>query len=223
MKLLSDHSQETNPDQDASTNNRTYILDSAAHPTHVNHLLKNPAKPQSLTTITATSNNLTPLQQGTLKIKTNMEKTVTLPALRHPNIRSNLLSVQNICRQHGHVLFSANRAIIMNTSRTPPSITGTGTWTGNSYKLDKAKWFWRSSSVVSAAKNTLAPLRLLEFIKVRKTLVSNKFNRKSVDVFPANDLEMRGHSSSMIFLIIKTVPMLILADVEIKRRKVLFA
>ena len=83
-----------------------YILDPAAHPTHINHRVPKMRKLKTpLTTHTATSTSNGATHQGTLRLKTDRGVQLNLPAIIHPEIRTNLVSVHKLAKQHGHVLF----------------------------------------------------------------------------------------------------------------------
>ena len=142
MQTLQDIFHNRNPAYNADTHHsdRKYILDSGAHPTHINHQVRqmNPLK-HPLTTQTATSTSSNTTHHGILKIQANNGFTIREKVIINPDIQENLVSVHSLAKQWGHILFSPTKAHILHTKTTRPSVIGTASWHRNQYILDTAQ------------------------------------------------------------------------------------
>ena len=70
-------------------------------------------------------------------MKTSLGTTLSIPAVIHPALTSNLLSVHDVTSTNRSVIVSLSKAyIIRNTKLNPPHLVRTGSWTGNQYKMD---------------------------------------------------------------------------------------
>lgn len=77
------------------------ILDSAAHPAHINHTVPAMQKLETpLTTNTATSTSNSATHQGTLRTTKDRGVNLELPAVIHTDICTNFVSVNQLARRH---------------------------------------------------------------------------------------------------------------------------
>ena len=104
-----------------------HVLNSGAHRTH----LRKPSPQmreltQTLTTNTVTSSTSMLTHAGITQVITGKGITMRLPVVANPQLRSNLVSVQFIARQWGLVVFSSDKAYIINTKQpSVPTLVGT--------------------------------------------------------------------------------------------------
>ena len=109
----------------------TFILDSGAHPTHLTRPTKHMRKTrQAIHTSTATNTKSKCTHHGKTTIRTNKNIRLQVPAVANPAITTNLISVHDLARLHGNVLFTRKKAIVYkNTAeRNKPVIVGTAPW-----------------------------------------------------------------------------------------------
>ena len=123
--------QETNEhNEDHGTYNPcTYILISGAHPSHLQHPTGQMTKTRTnLHTQTAINTLSTYAQNGQRTILTNRNGPLQIPALANPNIRSNLISMHDIVRLYGNIVFRATQRIIYCNQQGQNTILGTVSW-----------------------------------------------------------------------------------------------
>ena len=108
----------------------TFILDSGAHPTHLTRPTRHMRKTlHAAHTATATTTRSKCTHHGKTTIRTNKNIRLQVPAVANPAITTNLISVQDLARLNGNVLFTRNKAIYKNTAqRNKPIIVGTAPW-----------------------------------------------------------------------------------------------
>ena len=115
---------------------RTYILDSGAKPSHINHpITEMKTLTHPLQNITATSSSGGATHSGSAKIKTTKGYNLSLPAVVHPLVQPNLLSVHGIADQWGHVVFSKRTARIVHSKARRPVVVGTAQFGRGQYQL----------------------------------------------------------------------------------------
>ena len=113
LQALAAAATSTTPDPDEDSeqeNNREYILDSGSQPSHVNHPLPH-MKPltKPVKTLTTTSISTDATHTGHLKVTTYRGFSLQIPAIVHPKINPNLLSVHDTAKQWCLVAFSSKR------------------------------------------------------------------------------------------------------------------
>ena len=115
---------------------RTYILDSGANPSHINHpITEIKTLTHPLQTITTTSSSGGAKNSGIAKIKTTRGYNLSLPAVVHPLVQPNFLSVHDIADQWGHVVFSKSKAHIVHLKARRPVVMGTAQFSRGQYQL----------------------------------------------------------------------------------------
>ena len=92
-------------------------------------LLTKPVK-----TLTATSISTDATHTGHLKVTTDRGFCLQIPAIVHPKINPNLLSVHDTVKQWGLVAFSPKKAFIINTQAAKPQIVGTAKYIAGQYE-----------------------------------------------------------------------------------------
>lgn len=100
--------------EESFQNEGTYIIDSAATPTHIKHrtLFKLPlSKP--IITLTATDCNNDATHIANLKLATTEGTTINLPVLYNPTMRHKLLSAHDIAQRVGTILLTEKNAILL--------------------------------------------------------------------------------------------------------------
>lgn len=130
-KLLDDQERE-----DAEHPEGKYVMDSAAIPTHINHLTSSMIPlPKLARTLTITGSNSQTTHIAKLQLLTSTGKKISLPALCNHEMRNNLLSAQDIAKRIGSILITKNSAIIID-KRPPHTTLGFAPLTKNGYTLN---------------------------------------------------------------------------------------
>ena len=134
LQALAAAATSTTPDPDEDSeqeNNRKYILDSGSQPSHVNYpLLHMKPLTKPVKTLTATSISTDAPHTGHLKVTTDRDFCLQIPAIVHPNINPNLLSVHDTGKQWGLVPFSPKNAFMISAQAAKPQIVGTAKYIG---------------------------------------------------------------------------------------------
>lgn len=135
----------------------TFLLDSAAHPSQVIHhtpFMQKLTTPLLTHTSTVADANATHI--GKLQSTTNLGVPFCVPAIAYPKLRDNLLSVHQLSRMYGLVAFTPQKAYIFDTRKQHnPVIVGYANNKNGLYRLKpKIASQSLSSRTVNVANNS---------------------------------------------------------------------
>ena len=123
MDALQAFARQMQQPSDPGSHDRKYLLDSAAHPTHINHPTAHMQRLSApLTTHTATSTSRSATNQATLTIRTAKGNTIKLPAIYNPQLRHDLLSAHDLAKRYGAVLFTPSTGYVFDTHGQPRAL-----------------------------------------------------------------------------------------------------